>query len=55
MCINFNYYLLCFLHAFTCTVAYFIFINISNKEKKKIIIKNIYIYNNYASVYVRIN
>ena len=28
MCINFNYYLLFILHAFTCTVAYFIFINI---------------------------
>ena len=26
MCINFNYYLLFILHAFTCTVAYFIFI-----------------------------
>ena len=25
MCINFNYYLLFILHAFTCTVAYFIF------------------------------
>ena len=26
MCINFNYYLLFILHAFTCTVAYFIFV-----------------------------
>ena len=26
MCINFNYYLLFILHAFTCTVSYFKFI-----------------------------
>ena len=25
----------CFLHAFTCTIAYFIFINISHSKKKK--------------------
>ena len=26
VCIDFNFYLLCFLHTFTCTVAYFILI-----------------------------
>ena len=35
MCINFNYYLLFILHAFTCTVAYFIFIQKKNQKKKK--------------------
>ena len=41
VCINFNYYLLFFLHAFTCTIAYFIFINIKKKKKKKISITRI--------------
>ena len=32
MCIDFNFYLLCFLHTFTCTVAYFILIEIISEK-----------------------
>ena len=42
MCINFNYYLLFILHAFTCTVVYFILFTLQKKKKKKK--KKIYIY-----------
>ena len=35
MCIDFNFYLLCFLHTFTCIVAYFILIEKKKKKKKK--------------------
>ena len=34
MCINFNYYLLFILHAFTCTVAYFIYYTLIYKKNK---------------------
>ena len=35
MCINFNYYLLFILHAFTCTVVYFILFTLHWKKKKE--------------------
>ena len=34
MCINFNYYLLFILHAFTCTVVYFILFTLKKKQKR---------------------
>ena len=39
MCINFNYYLLFILHAFTCTVAYFINNILREKKKKKVVVR----------------